>query len=543
MTVLLLYVIESTLLLMVFYLLYVLLLSKVTYFGLNRAVLLAIPLLALLLPLPRVDVRDVSSVPVEHPLTGLSALSRAYNDAMVAWQFEQEETKAVTERAEVNWFYGLIFCAGVVYAGGVLFCLSRTMRSIQWIRKTLASNPATVIDGMRIVRLREPLASFSFLNNVFVHGPLMESEDFPQILRHERVHVEEKHTFDLLYMQIFTAVFWFNPIIWQLLKALKTTHEYIADRRIIQAGYSVVEYQIILLKQLISNNSQELVHNFNLSFMKKRITMMTTKRSGFYGSTRVLAAILTMLSLSVGLIQCNSKIDEDALTTTTTLSGEPGGVRVPTLPASGFRFGEDLDAALTLTIADNTLYIGEKVARVEDIQTIESELFGRRLPMIMKVDENQEMSFVRNVHTALRKADRRKVLYVAKTASGEPVEVLLILPPPRESLPDWSEIPQERLLKIYAGDGNRMDNQRKVRDFVMSFVKDGHGELPVVSVKFSDTDKFRSYLESFFYTKEGYIDIYQQRAHQLFGKDFYAATKEEYDAVRENVPMNISIAE
>lgn len=536
-----LYIFESTLLLAFFYLLYRMLLSRETYFALNRFVLIAIPLLAIILPLLRFDVVEISSTAIDKPLTGLSTLSRSYYDTMVAWQFAQGEVKAV-EHIDTNGLNLFLVFASVVYAGGVLFCLSRTIRSIQWIRKTLVSNPVTVVDGIRIVRLSEPLAPFSFLNNVFVPGPLMETEDFHQILRHERVHVEEKHTIDLLYMQVFAAVFWFNPIIWQLLKSLKTTHEYIADRKIIQAGYSVVEYQIILLKQLISNNSQELVHNFNLSFMKKRITMMTTKRSGWAGGARVSIAIFTMVCASITLIQCNSKIDEDSLVTPA-LSGEAGGVRLPTLPASGFRFGDDLDAALSLTIAHNTLYIGDKAARVEDIQAIESELFGRKLPMIMKVDENQEMGFVRKVHTALRNADRRKLLYLGMTTSGEPVEVLLILPPARESLPNFFEIPEERLLKIYAGDDNSMDNQRKVKDFVMSFVKNGDGELPVVSVKFNDSDNFGSYLKSFFYTKEGYIDIYQERARKLFGKDFYATTKEEYDAAREKIPMNISIAE
>ena len=63
-------------------------------------------------------------------------------------------------------------------------------------------------------------------------------------------------------------------------KALKTTHEYIADRQVIDKGFERIDYQALLLKQVIGYHSVELVNNFNLKPIKNRIAMMNKTKSG-----------------------------------------------------------------------------------------------------------------------------------------------------------------------------------------------------------------------------------------------------------------------
>lgn len=545
---LILYVAESSVLLAIFYLLYVFLLSNETFFRLNRMVLLFIPLLSLAIPLLRIDFYDAPAISVDQPLERIGSLSRSYYDAMASWEFEVGSKQASTSRmgTHLSWRHWLVYSISFIYVGGVLICLSRTVWSIRWVMKVLSRHPVVDAGGLRVVKLSNPTAPFSFLHYVFVHAPFAETPDFRQILDHERTHIREKHTIDLIYVQLVAAIFWFNPFIWQLIKSLKTIHEYIADRKIIQAGYSVVEYQSLLLRQLISNNSSELVHNFNLSFIKKRITMMTNKESGWAGRTKAGIAIVTMLCCSALIMQCNSKIEEQISPDRVKEDGQFVDVDVPTIPPSGYRFDGDISNALTFTIAGNALRIDGKTADLSEINSISSEnLSGRDWPIFMMVDKDQPMGFVRKVHTALREADRRKLLYVGKTEAGERVEVMLILPPdPKKiTLPDLSQIPDERLLKIDMGKNEGVTNQQKVYDFVMSFLEKGQAELPVVSATFNDQVSYGIYLSNLFYVKEGYIQLYQERTRKMFGKDFYETTREEYQAVRENIPTNISIAE
>lgn len=542
-----LYFIESSLLLAAFYSIYAVGLRRETFFRLNRFVLLAIPVLSLILPLVQFEFNGLQPNTLDQPLTNIANLSRSYYDLMASWESEvgQGTSASPTGLIAFPWQSVLIYTVLALYMAGVILCLSRTAWSIRWIIKTIRDYSSVEKDGVKIVKLPHPTAPFSFLNFVFVHAPVADTDDFGQILDHERTHIEERHTLDLLYVKLVAAFLWFNPLIWQLLKSLKTTHEYIADRKIIQSGYSVAAYQTLLLRQLISNNSYGLVHNFNLSFIKKRITMMTNKQSGWMGRTKAALAIAAVFCFSAVMTQCNSKIDEQLTPALTVAPGASSDVDVPVLPSSTFRFKGDITESLTFTISNNTLRIGDKLSSVEEINHIQDEDYGRKSPIIMMVDQNQPMGFVREVEMALRKADRRKLLYIGKTSSGDRVDVTLVLPPyPKTALDgDVSQVPDEYLLKIDLGKNEGALNQKKVYDFVTGFVERGTAERAVVSA-FADNDvTYGVYLSNFFYVKEGYVQLYQERAHKMFGKDFYQTSEDEYKAVREKIPTNISIAE
>ncbi len=163
-----------------------------------------------------------------------------------------------------------------------------------------------MIDGLKVIQMPDLKSPFSFLKTVFIPKGLEKAEDFDQVLTHESIHVQQGHTYDLIYVQLMASIFWFNPIIWRLLNHLKTIHEYIADEKVINKGYSLVGYQTMLLRQVISNNSHGLVHNFNLSFIRRRIAMMNHKKSGWTGRTKVLLTFSIAIILAVVVAQGNA---------------------------------------------------------------------------------------------------------------------------------------------------------------------------------------------------------------------------------------------
>lgn len=543
-----LYLLEASLLLGVFYALYELILSRETFFQLNRVVLLAIPVLSLALPLIVLKADTFSNEVLDQPIIEMSKLSASYHDVMASWEFEVAKNQAASENpiSSFSWLRVLLASVILVYIIGVIICLLRTAWSIRWIVKILSNHSPIEEGGVKVVKLTHPMAPFSFLNYVFVHESFAESQDFKQIVEHERIHIREKHTYDLFYFQLVAVICWFNPAVWLLLKSIKTAHEYIADRKIIESGYSVTEYQTLLLRQLISNNSYEFVHNFNLSFIKKRITMMTNKKSGWVGRTRVSAAILSMLFCSVMIVQCNSAKEDQAISPAKVARALPEKIDLPILPASGYKFDGDLSGALTFTIGNSALRITDENGAEYPLDNIPGDRHGRETPIVMMVDKDQTMHFVREVHMALRVMDRRKLLYIGKTDSGDRVEVTIVLPPdPNSDLlkPDLSKVPTENLLAIYAGENKGAVIQAKVYDFVKGFANKGKGELPVVTLKANDDDSYGAYLSAFFTIKEAYVQIYQERAKEIFKKDFYETTKEEYQALREGIPMNVAVLE
>ena len=543
-----LYLLETSLLLSVFYALYALILSKETFFQLNRIVLLAIPLLSLALPLIILEYHALPPTLVDQPIKQFSILSTSYHDAMASWELEVGANKTASDNASGSWLWTRWLPVSIIliYVVGVLICLSRTAWSIRWIVKILSNHPKIEDRGVKIVKLSHPMAPFSFLNYIFVHESFAGSEDFRQIVEHERTHVQEKHTYDLFYFQLVAVILWFNPVVWALLKSIKTTHEYIADRKIIESGYSVAEYQTLLLRQLISNNSYEFVHNFNLSFIKKRITMMTNKKSGWAGRTRVSGAIVVMLFCSIVIVQCNSAKEDQAISPAKVARDLSAKINLPVLPSSGYKFEGDLSEALTFTIGNGTLRITDRNGVEYHIDNIPGDQHGREIPIVMMVDKDQTMHFVREVQMALRVMNRRKLLYIGETSSGERVEVIIMLPPdPNSDLlkPDLTKVPAENLLQFHSGRNDGEVMQGQVYSFVKDFIAKGQGELPVVSLKTDGDVNYGTYLSNFFHIKEAYIQIYQERALKLFQKDFYQTTKDEYHAVRQGIPMNVSIAE
>lgn len=556
------YLLEASVILALLYLLYLLALRKETFFNLNRFFLLGIVIVSLLFPLLRFDLTPAKAVAVERPIEKISKIRMSYYDALELWEFERYGSvgKGLGNRpmdSNNSWQKYSLAALVVLYVIGIVVCLSRTYWTLRWIWKMISIYTKMEMDGAKVIKVPHAIAPFSFLKYVFVHNALVDTPDFDQILAHEKIHIQQRHSLDLIFVQLLAAFFWFNPVIWRLIKSLKTTHEYIADKTIINSGYSLVEYQTLLLKQLISNNSLGLVHNFNLSFIKKRITMMKNKKSGWSGKLKVAVAIVSAAICSAIIIQCNSKIDEQiAVKSGVSSTNEfAQGINLPVLPESGYTFEGNSTDALDFTIVENQLTINGESHELNEIASVIEKggipsLAGH---IVMRVDKDQTMGFVRSVQMELRKTDRRKILYLAQTNEGGKVESIILLPPTPDNAakngiplqPDITEIEANGtldILKIDLGNNEGATNQQQVYDFVESHIKKQSTDY-VVGARFDDEDTYQDYLLNLAYVKEGFHQIYQERAHELFGKDYFDVDKEEFKAVRQGVPMAISISE
>ncbi|CAN5339516.1 hypothetical protein BH23BAC1_BH23BAC1_07230 [soil metagenome] len=562
------YLLESSAVLAFFYLLYLLFLRKETFFSLNRFYLISILVFSLLFPFTSFDLNPAKLVVIEQPLEEISKFRMSYYEAMAAWEFEthnatildaEKSTGGMAMIHRLEWITIMYSAFLFLYAMGILICLSRITYTFIWIWKMIATNPQVKMEEVKVVLIPDFIAPFSFFKYVFVHKALVNTPEFDQILEHEKTHIHQGHSIDLIFVQLLAAIFWFNPAIWQLIKSLKTTHEYIADKKIINSGYSLVEYQSLLLKQLISNNSFGLVHNFNLTFIKKRITMMKNKKSGWPGKVKVAMAIASTIVFSGIIVQCNSNLEEQVYLDSELVSGSNSdftrGINLPVLPETGFSFDGDLNDALNFTIGGNKLTInGEHFEVDEIVPFIENGDYPVEKSIILfRVDKDQNMGFVKDVQLELRKADRRRLLYLGQTTAGAKVETTLLLPPTPENAakngmpvqPDIFELETENKLdieKIDMGNTAGIENQQKVYDFVKSHIQKQSTDY-VVSARFNDEDNYNDYLLNLVYLKEGFNQIYQERAQELFGKDYYNLDHDEYMAVRKGIPMAISIAE
>lgn len=133
-------------------------------------------------------------------------------------------------------------------------------------------------DRTRIYQLDEDMRPFSFGNAIFINTELHSGEELEEIIRHEFVHVKQKHTLDIIWSELLCILLWFNPFVWLLRKSIKQNLEFLADKQVLQNGMDKKEYQYLLLK-VMGNKQFAFTNHFNFSSLKNRIAMMNTLRS------------------------------------------------------------------------------------------------------------------------------------------------------------------------------------------------------------------------------------------------------------------------
>ncbi|MFC2098938.1 M56 family metallopeptidase [Bacteroidota bacterium] len=179
----------------------------------------------------------------------------------------------------------------IIYLIGVIYFFIRFIYLVIRLYLLAQRNGITQQEGFRMVEIKEEISPFSFFRFLFINNRSFNESELQNVLEHEKAHIRQKHSMDHLFVHGLAVFQWFNPFAWQMRKALKTTHEYIADRQVINRGIEMFDYQSLLLKQIIGYHSVELVNNFNLKPIKKRIAMMSKKRSGMPARLKAMLVI------------------------------------------------------------------------------------------------------------------------------------------------------------------------------------------------------------------------------------------------------------
>jgi hypothetical protein len=309
------YLLETGICLSLLYLAYWLFLRKETYFNFNRLFLVGSIFLALAVPLLHISIVIPQGSTLEPTARGVLQFRTGYQEFIryIDADFGTEPgsrhsaggsshgtgaevgsisptgSSLVNNQSEFNshdgkTHWGLNFSISgilfVIYIGGVLYFFARFIYLVIRLYLLAKRNRVTRQDGFRMVEIEEEISPFSFFRFLFINNGSFSDSELLHVLEHEKAHIRQKHTTDHLFAHGLAVFQWFNPFAWQMRKALKTTHEYIADRQVMDRGIERIDYQSLLLKQVIGYHSVELVNNFNLKPIKNRIAMMNKTKSG-----------------------------------------------------------------------------------------------------------------------------------------------------------------------------------------------------------------------------------------------------------------------
>ncbi len=109
-----------------------------------------------------------------------------------------------------------------------------------------------------------------------------------EILTHEYAHVKNRHSWDILFIDLLIIVQWFNPMVWVAKRMIKDIHEYEADSAVLAAGVDAKQYQLLIIKKAVGARLYSIANSFNHSLTKKRITMMCKEKSSLWSCTKAL---------------------------------------------------------------------------------------------------------------------------------------------------------------------------------------------------------------------------------------------------------------
>ncbi len=267
------YLIKSNLNLIVFYLAYILLFRKSSFFSINRIYLLSVPLISFLLPL------------FSSPLLTIN-----YQAFLMNTFIKSGNLSTVAEpyfSISVQWLLLVVYCMISAFRFMVIF----------WgIRKLHVFRTHSKREGaFYLLNNTHNSAAFSFFNWVFI-ADSMSCEEQQIILKHEFTHAKQWHSADVLFYEILNAFLWYNPFVLLLSRELKNTHEYIADHEVIKNISDRTLYCNLLLTKAMEENSFRLSHSFiYLNTLSSRIMMITKNNRISFWRYAILIPVLAVL--------------------------------------------------------------------------------------------------------------------------------------------------------------------------------------------------------------------------------------------------------
>ena len=288
-----LYLLQVNVGLILFYALYKLVCTRDTFFRSRRFILIV----SLVLPfiLPFIDVRE-----------WLESRDRMIMLTHFDYSAVLPEIVVGSEAAETgNRVFVLSEWIGYLYLAGVLVLLVRLAIQAFSLYRLIVRLPEKEINGVRVKCLNDPSGPFSFFGWIFLNPATVKKDELDEILTHEVAHVKQRHSVDVLLAEMVSICCWINPFAWLLKREVRLNLEFLADRKVMEAGFATKSYQYHLLG-LAYNHKYGLSNNFNFSHLKQRIIMMNKKKSNAAGHIKYALFVLPAFALLVaGNISCS----------------------------------------------------------------------------------------------------------------------------------------------------------------------------------------------------------------------------------------------
>lgn len=272
------YLMEANFYLLIFYGFYRLFLYNETFYNSNRYYLILSSISAFILPILQIGylkpIPVVDNVAFPPPFI--------YGEENLIAQTAVPTNQIIPNFQFADYLYPIYlfiaFCFTIKLAMGLVKIIKLWLNA----KKT---NTGSII----LIELNEQTSAFSFFNLLFIHPHLADKQT---VLKHEMVHIKQKHSIDILFFEFLQIICWFNPMIYFIKKDITLLHEYIADELTTCSDIQKHDYAMFLIENSFGITSTPLTNQiFNQSILKRRINMLNKKRTAAWAKLRLLLVL------------------------------------------------------------------------------------------------------------------------------------------------------------------------------------------------------------------------------------------------------------
>lgn len=283
------YFIKFSLILAGFYLVWRVTSSKKTDPLFDRLFMVFSPILAGIIPLLNF------SIPINYENFNILYDLTDIQTTMSSFSYEN-----IIENPTTRFVSDFSFLLKIIFCGVSLVILSLLIRSILKKIKIISQNEVNRRDNIKIVSVGYKILPFSFINYVFLSTSGYSSLEFKAILEHEKAHINQRHYIDIIFYELLKIVLWFHPVYWLMRHKLIESHEYLADKHVLNSGVDRLEY----MNTILSHSNYHLIMGLGSTFPRmitiKRFKMMKTNTKQFL-LPRIIVSVSAILLFSIFL--------------------------------------------------------------------------------------------------------------------------------------------------------------------------------------------------------------------------------------------------
>ena len=249
--------------------------------------------LVLSLLLPAIHLR--LAVPQQHIAGNLPGI---FSQASLPGMASTDSTASTAATADAG---SVSFAQVFLWVWLTGFAVAATLLAVRvlHLRRRMRALPCREEDGISLTLLDDDTPAFSFGKHIVVGTKSFSEAEVQQLVGHERVHVRQRHTADIMLCELAKVVLWFDPFIYLYARELKRVHEYIADSAMMSADYAKLFYH-----QVSGHRYSPLAHCFDYRMVHQRIAMMAQQRR--HGGWLKPLAALPIVAM-VLLVACSPK--------------------------------------------------------------------------------------------------------------------------------------------------------------------------------------------------------------------------------------------